>query len=186
MTFDLEVLDCSHAPEHPKEETQPVTTTMQPNQCMYLHLLASEHTSLDLVLSTESDIYADFWPAKYAIVEHKVVDEASQMWYYDEKTGSIHNQADPTFFLDNDFGWAMTANTTHKKGSKVSEYFPSTPRKWYYDPVSSELTTTIEGVRSSLATLGQPQNWEAVQLAPSNSLEGKEIGKWRIEYCFGK
>ena len=99
---------------------------MQPNTCFYLHLIASEHTSLDLVLSTQTDKYADFWPAKYAIVEHKVVDEESQQWYYNEKTGAIHNGADPTYFLDNDYGWAMISDFT--KNSKTSEYFPKKER----------------------------------------------------------
>ena len=84
MTFELDILDCSHAPEFQKTEVQPVTTTMQPNTCFYLHLVASDHTAFDLVLSTESDDYANFWPAKYATIEQKVVDEPSQMWYFNE------------------------------------------------------------------------------------------------------
>ena len=111
------------------------------------------------MLSPEGTKYTKNWPATYAIVEHKVVDEESQQWYWDEKNGSIRNGADPTFFLDNDFGWAMTADTANKS---KSEHFPATPRKWFYDDEWSELTTEIDGVHTALATLGQPQNWEAV------------------------
>lgn len=183
MTFELDILDCNHTPETRKEEVQPVTTTMQPNTFFYLHLEASDDTAFDLVLSTESDNYSSSWPAKYGIVEQKVVDEPSQMWYYNEKTGGIHNAADPDYFLDNDYGWAMVANLK-AASENVNAIFPKTPRKWYYDPVTSELTTEIEGVHSSLATLGQPRHWEYVQLAPSSSLKDKETAKWRIEYCF--
>ena len=109
VTFDLEVLDCNIHPTF-EEHPQPVTTTMQPDTCFYLHNIGAEHTSLDLVLSTvDSAKFSEKWPAKYAIVEHRVYDDKQQQWYYNEKTGGIHNGADPNFFLDFDFGWAMIA-----------------------------------------------------------------------------
>jgi len=118
MQFDIEIQDCNVIPTKRAPDTQPRTTMMQPDQCFYLHLDSSEHTSLDLVLSTEQKRHADNWPAKYAMVEHKVVDDLSQQWYYDEATGSIRNGADPTFFLDNDFGWAMVAEAKADRDSK--------------------------------------------------------------------
>jgi len=51
---------------------------MQPGKCMYLHLIESEDTAIDLVLSTEDDAYSKWWPAKYALLEHKVVDDPAQ------------------------------------------------------------------------------------------------------------
>merc|ERR1719213_65461 len=181
MYFDLEVLVCN---VHPKWEDhpQPVTTTMQPDQCFYLHLVESEHTAYNLVLSHEAEQYAEFWPAKYSMIEHKVVDDPAQQWIYNEKDGSIKNIADGSF-LDFDYGWAMAAKISDKKDAKVSEHFPTKPREWFYDPQSQELRTDVDGVQTSLAALGQPKNWGPVQITPSNGLVGKDSGKWRIEYC---
>ena len=156
MTFDLEVLDCNIEPTE-TEHVQPVSTTMQPDTCFYLHNVGAEHTSLDLVLSTEAIQTSDKWPAKYAIVEHRVYEDKQQQWYYNEKNGAIHNGADPGFFLDFDFGWAMIADFT--KSDKTSEHFPKENRKWYFDPVLRELTTKIDGVLTSLNVLDNVKNW---------------------------
>jgi hypothetical protein len=183
--FDLEIEDCNIHPttiEHP----QPVTTTMQPDICFYLHFVPSEHTAFELVLSHEADEYAKFWPAKYAMIEHKVIDDPAQQWTYDEKTGAIKNIADGSY-LDFDYGWAMTAKIPEKADpkSKVSEHFPTSPRQWFYDSVSQELRTDVTGVQCSLASLGQARNWGQVQITPSNGLtvNGSDNGKWRVEYC---
>ena len=54
MIFDLEIEECNIHPKF-EDHPQPVTTTMQPDQCFYLHLVESEHTSLQLVLSHEAE-----------------------------------------------------------------------------------------------------------------------------------
>jgi hypothetical protein len=118
---------------------------MQPDLCFYLHLVESEHTAFDLVLSHEAEQFADFWPAKYAMIEHKVVDDAAQQWSYDEKTGFVKNIKDGSY-LDFDYGWAMAAQISEKPDSKVSDAFPTKPRQWFYDSVSQELRTDVEGV----------------------------------------
>ena len=104
------------------------------------------------------------------------------MWSFDEETGAIKNIASGTF-LDFDYGWAMAAKIDKKPDAKVSAHFPKKARQWYYDPITQELNTDVEGVRTSLATLGQPRQWGALEITPSNSLLGKDNGKWRIEYC---
>jgi len=53
----------------------------------------------------------------------------------------------------------MAANTSYGKSTKVSDAFPNKAREWYFDPVSQELQTDVEGVQTSLAALGQPKNW---------------------------
>lgn len=179
VNFDIEVEDCNIVPtvaEHP----QPVTTTMQPNECFYLQLVATDHTSLNLVLSHNSEKYADYWPAWYSMVEHKVVDDPAQQWKWDEATGAIENIASGTF-LDFDYGWAMAAKL---KDPKASDKFPKTPRRWFYDSEKQELTTDIDNVRTSLATLEQPKNWGRVQVVPSEQIDGKDFGKWRVDYCY--
>ena len=76
---------------------------------MYLHLEEGEHTAYDLVLSTEAEDFSDWWPAKYVMLEQKVVDDEAQQWYYNEKDGTLHNAANPKYFLENDLGWVMVA-----------------------------------------------------------------------------
>lgn len=123
IDFDIEILDCNRTPDHKiKEEVQPRTTTMQPNSCMYLHLEEGDHTGYDLVLSTEEEDFSEFWPAKYAMLEQKVLDDPAQQWYWNEKDGTLHNAANKDYFLQNDLGWVMVAKDTgSKKPSKDEE-----------------------------------------------------------------
>ena len=57
IDFELEIVDCNRnlTPEekNPKRYDQPKSTTMQPDSCMYLHLVESDNTGMDLVLSTQ-------------------------------------------------------------------------------------------------------------------------------------
>ena len=76
----------------------------------------------------------------------------------------------------------MIADTSQP--SKSSEFFPKKAREWFYDSINQELTTNVEGVKTSLSILGQPRNWASVQIVSSNTLVGTQNGKWRIEYCF--
>ena len=85
------------------------------------------------------------------MVEHKVVDDPSMQWYWNDKDGSLSNGADKKFHLENDFGWGMMADSSAKG---ASEWFPKTKRKWFYEDTRSEITTEIDGVESSLSTLG--------------------------------
>lgn len=93
---------------------------MQPDRCMYLHLQdMSDDIGLDLVLSTEEDDFSAWWPAKYAMLEDKVKDDPAQQWYYDQDDGTLHNKANPDYFLENDLGWVMVAK--QKGGKKKSK-----------------------------------------------------------------
>merc|ERR1712032_1477530 len=42
VDFDIEVVECNRVPEFTEYKDQPVTTTMQPGRCMYLHSDAAE------------------------------------------------------------------------------------------------------------------------------------------------
>lgn len=83
---------------------------MQPDECMYLHLVESENTGLDLVLSTQDQDWESWWPAKWAILEQWVKDDKAQQWYFDEAKGTLHNAANPSYTLDESQGWLMVAN----------------------------------------------------------------------------
>ena len=91
MTYLIEVVDCNKMPVDETTPLQPKTTTMRADECMYLHLESAQDTSLDLVLSTEADKFADYWPAKYLMVEQKVPEDPSQQWFFNETSNAIHN-----------------------------------------------------------------------------------------------
>jgi hypothetical protein len=102
INFEVEVIECNRTPEFTEFHPKVVTTTMQPGRCMYLHQVESDDTYLNLVLSTQDDQYSKVWPAKYAMLETKVVDESAQQWFFDDKDGSIYNAANPSYSLEND------------------------------------------------------------------------------------
>jgi hypothetical protein len=51
---------------------------------MYLHLEEADHTGYDLVLSAQDEEWGSWWPAKYTLLEHKVVDDKNQQWFWNE------------------------------------------------------------------------------------------------------
>ena len=81
------------------------------------------------------------------------------MWYWNSTSGGIHNAQDPTYWLDFDYGWAMIADTGSGSSDKA---FPKSIRPWFYESTTSQLTTTVDGIASSLKIKGQPKNWAKV------------------------
>ena len=150
---------------------------------MYLHFEEADHTGYDLVLSAQEEDWGSWWPAKYALLEHKVVDEKSQQWFWNEKTGTLHNAAHPKYTLDVDKGWLMIADT-QSKASDLSKSFPKTPRKWWFDSVAHTIGTDIDGVPSDVAIWGHPAKWTYVQVAPHAKLGAGANNMFRIEYCY--
>lgn len=54
VNFDLEIVDCNRTPDYFTDYfNQPRTTTMQPNKCMWLHLMESDDTGNDMVLTEQ-------------------------------------------------------------------------------------------------------------------------------------
>ena len=158
---------------------------MQPDTCMYLHLVESDSTAYDLVLSAQDEDWDEYWPAKYAMIEHKVKDDPHQQWYYSREDATLHNAADPSYTLDQDYGWLMVAKVHHDR-HEVYEGFPHKTRHWYYDPVQQALRTNLYGVDSDVVISGQPKNWAWAEMAPHRQMIGSNAGKWRIEYCYGE
>lgn len=155
---------------------------MQPDQCMYLHLVESEGTSLDLVLSTQAKNWANWWPGKWGILEERVLDDKAQQWFFSEADGSIYNAANPEYRLDQHEGWLYVADI-HNKSQDLDISFPTTPRKWYYDGVRQELSTMLGSVKVLAGIWGQPSQWAWAEVAPAEQLGPGASAKWRIEYC---
>ena len=64
------------------------------------------------------------------MVEHKVKDDPTMQWYWNDKDGSLTNGANEKCQLENDYGWAMLAC----KSNSANEHFPGkTKRKWWYE-----------------------------------------------------
>lgn len=120
VDFDFEVVDCNIAPKRadPTKNQQPKTTTMQPDSCFYLHLIESDSTGLDLVLSTQPDNISDEMPGKWAMLEEFVKDDDAQSWFYNAQEGSLYNKANPDYRLDTQNGWLYVADMSCKEKPK--------------------------------------------------------------------
>jgi len=194
VTFDLEVIECNRKPEWSKPTEQPVTTTMQPGRCMYLHVEEAENLGEDLVLSAETDNYADWWPAKYLYVEPRVLDDKSQQWYMSPQ-GYIYNaEAGPNYTLSNDWGLAMIASI-NPSDSTISEYFPKERRQWFYDAKEGDLTCDLPEQnwvyadkntvfnRNALGVFGKLANGSEAKIGLNALVQESAAHTLRIEYC---
>ena len=121
VVFDLDVEDCNYVPKKVKYGEQPKSTTMQPEQCFYLHLVEGDNTAYDLVLATMDTDESKEWPGQRAYFEQKVVDDETQQWKYNEKTGAVHNIAYPKYSLAAYQGWLWSVNV---KAKGAVEEFP--------------------------------------------------------------
>ena len=83
---------------------------MQPDSCMYLHLIESDNTALDLVLSSQANDVSKDFPGKWAMLEDKVIDDENQQWFYNAVEGSLTNKANPDYRLDDWDGYLYLAN----------------------------------------------------------------------------
>jgi len=90
IDFEIEVLECGRTPEFVQQSPQPVTTTMQSNQCMYLHWDESQSLRDDLVLSTTT-LPNEAGVFELTKLEHLLKDDPQMEWYYDYATGQLHN-----------------------------------------------------------------------------------------------
>jgi len=118
VVFDIEIVECARHPETPRTDyyDQPHTTTMQPGKAFYLHSATGSHESMDQVLCTRNE-----GGRQVLAVEHKVVDEPEQLWYWDIATGSLHNAAHPDLRVDWSDGYrglylAPAGASTHQGG----------------------------------------------------------------------
>lgn len=90
IDFEIEVLECGRTPDFVQQSPQPVTTTMQSNQCMYLHWDESQSLRDDLVIST-STLPNEAGVFELVKLEHLLKDDPQMEWYYDYATGQLHN-----------------------------------------------------------------------------------------------
>jgi hypothetical protein len=182
IDFDFEVVDCNIPPvkADPTKYLQPVTTAMQPDSCFYLHLIESDSTGIDLVLSTQPDNVSATFPGKWGMLEEFVRDDDAQSWFYNAQDSSISNRANPSYKLDTQNGWLYVADLSC---NKKPEGFPKSARKWFYE-AGGALTTVTDGVKTMAGIWGQPKAWAMAENGPYEALSGGPSGKWKIEYCY--
>jgi hypothetical protein len=140
----------------------------------------------DLVLSTDAEDFGPHWPGRYLFLEHQVYDDLAQQWFYNEMSGSIHNNREKNYFLQNDHGELMVAND-QSYGAEVSEKFPigwDSRRKWFWNPERQTLETQIGNYNNVIGTFGspKPQN-QYVKVGVENTMIQNSHHRWRIEYC---
>jgi len=68
---------------------------MQPGRCFYLHSHLGQDTPVVWVLTSRDEA-----GTQTAAVEHKVLDDPAQHWYWNIKDGTLHNEAFPDLVLD--------------------------------------------------------------------------------------
>jgi len=69
----------------------------------------------------------------------------------------MHNAANPKYSLENDLGWVMVAKEYDEKTmkGKVADDFPRAERrKWYYDPLTSGITTDVMDIKAEITIFG--------------------------------
>lgn len=167
----------------PKTYAQPRSTTMQNDTCMYLQLVESENTGMDLVLSSQQEDASEEWPGKWAMFEEKVVDDEAQQWFYDAAKGTLHNAANPDYTLDMHEGWLYLANLKSQSPDK-DRSFPKKARKWFYEDATSALTTMKGSIKMQVGIWGQPKQWAWAQVASSEEVSASTSAKLHIDYCY--
>lgn len=167
IDFDVQIKECNKVPERTQFFTQPVTTTMQPGVCMYLHVFAEDDVEHKLVLSA-----VDNGPTPLnVLIEEQVVDDKSQQFFFDATDKTIYNAAHPELRL------------SELPGGEVGLVpLTSNPTKYYYDPKTSGLTTgelsTTEVIYASRA-----HDDATVKYGLQSSFGNLNTAKFRIEYC---
>lgn len=168
VVFDVEVVECNRTPEFTEYFQQPVTTTMQPNRCMWLHLEESASTGNDMVLTEQEG---------RAIVHHKQRGDQSQQWKWNSD-GRLVNLGNGQELAD-DQGDAELAAAG--KGSV-----------WWYDSESERITKRIaaytednnDWVMNKYLSVSKEQLMPGSEVDVLMARAAMDTNKtWRIEYC---
>jgi len=164
--FDVDVVECNRTPEFTEYYRQPITTTMQPNRCMWLHLQESDSTGNDMVLTEQEG---------KAIVHHKQRGDPSQQWRWTDQQRLV-NLGTGQELRDNQ-GDADLA-----KGGST----------WWYDSETSRLQTRIAAYTEDRNNwvMNKYLSVPKEKLMPGSEVDvlmaraAMDTNKtWRIEYC---
>jgi FKBP-type peptidyl-prolyl cis-trans isomerase len=164
--FDVEVVECNRTPEFTEYYKQPVTTTMQPNRCMWLHLQEADATGNDMVLPEQEG---------HAIVHNKQRGDASQQWVWNDKQALVNV--------------GSGAQLTDASGDATVS---AAGAVWWYD---SENQTLTKKVAAYSEERNQWVMNKYLSVPKESLMPGSEVDvlmaraamdtnkTWRIEYC---
>jgi hypothetical protein len=137
VDFEIEILECSHTPDVTEYKEQPVTTTMQPGRCMYIHSEAAEEESTPLVITCENEDRINqpgfnYFPAVPCYLDEWVKENKHQSFTFDEKTGFIKDMAHE-WELCIEFGLLALCNFAAAIEGHTHPAFSMTQIPWWYD-----------------------------------------------------
>jgi len=175
--FDVSVEDCNRIPDSlawTARGKQPRFTTMQPNNCFYLHNQESEHESTPLVLNCE---------ASDCGLEEFVVDDKNQQFFWDE--GSQHIYYYPKG-IDGGKSYLSLSADNKLGGSNAAG-----ASRFFYQMRDNTLQVKKGLQFYELTTKGQVKKWQDVVAAPivghtPRELNDQKNTKWRVEYCYNE
>lgn len=164
--FDVEVVECNRTPEFTEYYKQPITTTMQPNRCMWLHLQEADSTGNDMVLTEQEG---------KAIVHHRLRGDTSQQWKWNDKQHLVNIGTGQEL---NDSNGDADLN---KAGSV-----------WWYDSEEQNITKRIAAFSEDRNSwvMNKYLSVPKESLMPGSEVDvlmaraAMDTNKtWRIEYC---
>jgi hypothetical protein len=167
VQFEIEVEECNRTPDFTDYNDQPRTTTMQPNKCMWLHLMESDSTGNEMVLTEQEG---------KAIIHNKQRGDESQQWTWNGKQ-LINIGTGKALFDDNG-----DAEMRDAKAGSV----------WWYDSVNSTITKRIAAYTDERNdwVMNKYLSVPKEKLMPGSEVDvlmaraAQETNKaWRIEYC---
>jgi len=143
MDFEIEVVECNRVPEFTEQVAQPVTTTMQPGRCMYLHSVAAEEEGTPLVITCENEdrISAPgfhYFPAVPCYLDEWVKENPHQEFHYEESTGYVRDDAHH-WELCSQAGYLALCDWASYSPYYAHSAFSSSHTDWLYDGVTQTL-----------------------------------------------
>lgn len=140
---------------------------MQPNTCFYLHSKTGADENIDQVLTVVGNKLS---------IEHKVVFDEEQQWYFDEKTGQLSNGAHADLVVD----WSepLKGLTLAAKGASKFQ------NGLEFSPEGKLITPSTDKENAAFPYPGRPFTFYhedgSIRLAGDTDENGQF---WHIEYC---
>lgn len=166
VDFDIEVVECNRTPDFTEYYQQPRTTTMQPNKCMWLHLVEADSTVNEMVLTEQEGD---------AIIHNKQRGDLSQQWIWNDK-GHLVNLGTKKELVDD--------NGDAELGAKGAE--------WWFDQLTGTIGKRIaaytpernEWVMNKYLTVSKEKLMPGSEVDVLMARAAQDANKtWRIEYC---
>ena len=166
VDFDVEVVECNRTPDFTDYFNQPRTTTMQPNKCMWLHLVEADGTANEMVLTEQEG---------NAIVHNKQRGDESQQWIWNDKKQLVNIGTNKQLVDD---------NGDAELGAKGAE--------WWFDQLTGTIGKKIaayseernEWVMNKYLTVPKEKLMPGSEVDVLMARAAQDANKtWRIEYC---